>query len=1042
MLMLWTFHAHAQTGTVVGVVTDGASKTPMVGATVHIKGTTNGTTVDINGNYSINAAAKDSLVFSFIGYDTQTIAVKDNKIINATLTESPTMLEDVVVVGYGTLQKRDVTGAISSVTAEDIALKAPVDVFDALQGMAAGLQITSVSGEPGAEADVRIRGTSTFDSGTLPLYVVDGMPMDDISSINPLDIESIDLLKDAASASIYGSRAANGVILITTKKGVAGKPKINLKYQGSVSWVSHLIPFTTPNEARMYDRERNRLVDEYPDRYSFTKIVLTDSLKQFFNSSGNLADEIFRPAYKHQIDLNLSGVSDKINYYMSAGFMNEEGVVENSGNKRLRTRVNLVYNVSNRLTITNRTNFSVQKRNGITEGTVVSSIYDWLPYWSTFDVNGDPMHVIGGKRNPYTVAKEQTRLTDDYKAETLTSGVFRFNKYLKFTPNLPAAFSLRRYFNYMPEILRTSSGRTTGQDQSVLRYNYMTENFFNYDRKFKGGHDTKFVLGMSAQNWHDEYVNMRGFDYSTDLIYTLNAASELDLANTFTRIEEHSLASFFFRGTYSYKGKYVFATTMRYDGSSRFGPDNRWGLFPSVSGAWNFSEEKFMNWSKPSLDRAKLRISYAVTGNESIGNYDAWQRYFAGDPTTSGTNVSNHQNGAYGGGSIVTGVAPIQLAYNDLGWEQTSSGNIGLDLNFLKNKLRITIDGYEKKTTDLLYNADVPKETGYTTMRMNVGAMNNRGIEFTVDYNVIRNKTWNWNVSFNISHNNTVIKKLADGTPFYTGQNSAIYVYEGARLGEFWGYRHKGVFAYDESNAFDADWNQLTPVFDNGSFSGYELNGQPYTGAVNQKRNTAGEAYLAGDIHWLDSPANDENERGTINENDKVKLGCAQPDFFGGFNTSLRYKDFSFYVNLYFSIGGDVYNHTRFQRNSFTTTVRAPESSVLANMWLRPGDESIYPVPISRATYNGIGPSDYWMEDGSYVKLRTVRVSYNLPQNLIKKVSMSNAQMYVYGNNLLTWSKYKGFDPEFGGERPLAFGIDTGRYPRKLEVGVGINIGF
>lgn len=1048
ILMLWIPLVHAQTVKIMGKVTDASTKLPLAGATVQVKGTTVGVTSDLKGLFQINAPAKAELVVSFIGYETQTISVGDRKNITVALREATNSLEQVVVIGYGSLAKRDVTASITSISANEIEAKVPIDIFDALQGMAAGLNITRTSGEPGADADVRIRGTSTFDAGTLPLYIVDGMPMDDIASINPQDIASVEILKDAASASIYGSRAANGVIIITTKKGTAGRPKINVRYTGGVSWISHLIPLTTPDMARWYDRERNRIATESPvnpytgqNRYSYSPVSLVDSLKNFYNYSGNIDDLIFRPAYKNQVDLSLGGASEKMNYYISAGFLDEQGVVVNSSNKRISTRINTEYRATDRFTIRNRTNLSVTKQNGIDEGSLVSSMYDWLPYWNPIDMDGNPIQVIGGKSSPYTVARERTRKTDNYRVGSIITGEFKFNKYFKFTSNLSADFRLKRYFDYVPQVLTASNKHTTGQDRSNLSYNYLNENYFNYDRKIKN-HNMSFTLGMSAQSWRDERMYLYGEDYSSDLIYTLNAASRLDLSNTYTRIEEHSMMSFFFRGQYSYKGKYLASATLRYDGSSRFGPDKRWGLFPAATFGWRLSDEKFMNWAKPALNDAKLRFSYGVTGNESIGNYDSWPRYFSGDPTTNNTNKNYHNNGAYGGAATVMGIAPIHLAYEGLGWEETSQMDIGLDLTLLKNRLTIAFDYYEKKTTDLLYNVEVPKETGYTRMRKNVGAMDNKGFELSISYRVINSKNWTWNFGFNGSHNNTVIKKLADGVPFYAGSNSAIYVYEGARLGEIWGYKHNGVFAYDESNAFDHNWNQLSPVFKDGAFAGYTLNGVPYTSPVNRKVNASGDPFLAGDVNWLDSPANAESQKGQIDENDKVKLGCAQPDFFGGFNTTIRYKNFSLYADIYYSIGGDIYNYTRYQRNSFSTTVRAPEHSVLENMWRRPGDVSTYPVPMARPTFNAIGTADYWVEDGSYVKLRTVKLTYTLPKSILKKTFLRSAQVYIYGNNLMTWSKYKGFDPEFGGSSPLAFGIDTGRYPRKLEIGFGLNLGF
>lgn len=1045
LLLMCTHHSYAQTTSITGVVTDGATNLPLTGATIQVKGSSTGAIADIKGVYTIKAPKNAELIFSFLGYESKSVKVNGKARINVTLEEANILTEEVVVIGYGTARKSDVIASITSISADEIAAKAPTDIFDAIQGMSAGLQVTSSSGEPGADSEVRIRGISTFDSGGEPLYIVDGMPMDDISDINPGDISNFEIFKDAASASIYGSRAANGVIVITTKKGARGKPKIDIKYQGGLSWLSHLIPLTTPDDARSYERVRNKIYNEATpnpytggSRYTYSPVSLSDSLKYFLNSSGNIDDLVFRVAKKNQVDLSLSGSSDRINYFASAGLLNETGIVVNSSYKRLTSRLNVDYQATNRLKLKNSVSFSYSQQKGVDQSNLIQGLYDWLPYWAPINIEGDPQPVFGGKRSPYTVAIDRTRMTNNYKGSMLIEGEYKINKYLKITSRLSANFGLRRYIDYNPRSLTDSNSKTKGLDQSNLDYNYLNENFLNYQRKIKN-HSMSFLLGMSVQEWRQEWIYLRGLDYSTDLIYTINAASELDLANTYTRIEEHSMMSYFGRGEYNYKSKYYVSGTLRYDGSSRFGSGNRWGLFPAVTTGWRLSEENFMKWAKPALSDAKLRVGFGITGNERIGNYDSWSRYFAGDPTTSSTTISNQQNGAYRG---VTGVAPILLAYPDLGWEQTAQWNIGLDLSLLKNKLSIVFDVYDKETKDLLYNVQIPKETGYTTMRKNIGAMSNKGFEVTVNWKVIREKDWDWTVNFNYSRNDSKIKTLADGVPFYAGQNSAMYIYEGARLGEIWGYRHNGVYAYDESNAYDQSWNQLTPVYEGNTFIRHELNGTPYNGVVQRKVNSAGEPYLGGDINWLNGPNNTDEQKGMIDESDKVKLGCAQPDFYGGVNSTLRWKNLTLYANIYYSIGGDIFNYTRFIRNSFDTQVRTPEKSVLNNMWLNPGDVAIYPVPMPRKAHNSIAPSDYWIEDGSYVKLRSLRLTYNFPKVLIEKIPLRSAQIYVYGNNLLTFSKYKGFDPEIGGSSALAFGIDTGKYPRKIQLGFGVNIGF
>jgi len=1016
MLCLFSSYAStlsAQSEIVTGVITDSNTKEPLIGAAIQVVGTTISTATNDQGLYSIKVAPKQQLKVAYIGYNSEIVAVGDRKVINLSLRETANSLEDVVVIGYGAIQKRDITGSISSISAKDIGAKAPVDVFDALQGLAAGLQITSASGEPGSGSDIRIRGTSTFGSGAIPLYVVDGMPMDDISAINPSDITSAEILKDAASASIYGSRSANGVIIITTKKGESGKAKFDVKYLGSLSNVKHLLPATTPDQMRYLDINRNRL--------GATSLTRSDSLNHFLNFDGDLASLIFRTSQKHQVDLSASGKSDRMNYYLSAGYYGEDGVIINSKFQRTTLRLNTQYNATDRLTIGNRIQLGITNQKGVSDTEVVQAMYDWVPYYNPFDANGNIMHNMGGKNSPYAIAESIVSLKDTYRASVFNFVEFKISEDLKFTSNLSGDLFIQRNFYYKPQILQSNTGRTEGRDEMNLRYNYLTENLFNYNKKIKD-HSFTAMLGMSAQFWREEAVSLRGYDYVTDYIYTLNAASLIETSNSNSNIEKHTMVSGFARGTYSYKGKYLFAGNVRYDGSSRFGSSNRWGAFPSGSVAWRISDESFMRWAKGGLDDAKFRFSYGVTGNEQIGNYDSWQLYETGN--------------LYMG---ISGIAPIRLGNSGLGWEKTAQTNVGTDLTFWRNRVIVTADYYVKNTTELLYPVELPKESGYTTMYKNIGAMRNSGFELSVDFNIIKKKDWDWRVNFNYSSNNAIIKKLADGVPFYTGTDNAIFIYESARIGEFWGFRHDGVFSYDQSNAFTPSWDRLTPIFNNGTFGGYTYKGEPYSGAVAQKLRNNGEPYKAGDVNWLEAPGSTD---GIIDEKDKFFLGCAQPDFYGGFNSTLRYKAFTFSFQLNFNIGGQVYNRAAYNRNNFGTSVRAPEPKVIANMWLYPGDNAIYPTPNPANGDNRLGPSDYWIEDGSYVKLKNVRLTYNLPEKWCKTIYMKQIQAYVYGNNLMTFSKYNGFDPEFGGSSPLTFGIDLGRYPRKTELGFGANLTF
>lgn len=1005
----------AQKVTVSGQISDELNE-PLIGATVQVKNTNLGTTSDLDGKYRLENIPSDAiLIFSYMGYETQELKMKGQTKIDIKLKESTSVLDDVVVVGYGTMRKRDLTGSITSVDTKSIIERNPTNVFDALQGSAPGVQIVSNSGAPGESASIRIRGTSTFGSGTNPLYVVDGVPMTDISAINPNDIQSMEILKDAASAAIYGSRSANGVIIITTKKGEVGKPRVDIKYLHSYSNISHTLPQTTPDDWRLYQSIRYNItgLDKYID---------IDPLRPFYNFDGDMYDLVFRTAKKDQIDFSVSGATDKMNYYLSAGFYNENGILINSSFKRYTTNFNASYKVGKIFTIGNNIQFVYSDQNGGNEADVTANFHRWLPVWNPITVTGDPRQNVGGKNSTYSTLMREKHQTRSLRGTALIYGEFQFSKYFKFRSNLSGAFDLERQYYFRPISMGSQNDKTMGSDYTGLDYNWMNENYLSYDRSIND-HTFSVMFGNSTQVWNEERAQVRGSEWSTDYVWTLNTATKFNPGENYSELEEHSMASFFFRGTYNWKSRYLFAGNLRYDGSSRFAESSRWGLFPSASLGWRFSDESFMKWTKPFLADGKFRISYGVTGNESIGNYAYWPKY--------------SDNGMYNG---IGGLTP-NLASATLGWERTEQFNVGMDLSMLNNRINVVFDYYKKHTTDLLYNMEVPKEIGYDNVTQNVGAMDNHGFEFSINANVLHVNDWNWDVSFNISRNISTIAKLANGTPFYTGNEDAIYVQEGHKIGEFYGYRHDGVFAYDESNAFDDNWNQLNPIFnENGSFSHYELNGNVYNGTINQKTKN-GEILQAGDVNWLDNP-NDPN-KGEIDDNDRVLLGCAQPNVYGGLNSTLTWKNISLYVSFYYSLGGEIFNWLRYDRSNCALDWAAVEPYVIHNLWTQPGDVAIYPSPNnSRKELNSkVGVSDYWMEDASFIKLRNLKLSYSLPESLCRKILLKNASIYFYGNNLLTWTNYTGYDPEFGGD-VLSFGIDTGKYPRKRELGFGINVGF
>lgn len=1007
---------------VSGTVTD-QDKNPITGVNVVLEGTSTGVITDAKGHYTINVPnGTGTLIFTHLTY--VRVAKKiTGKVIDVTLREAATTLDDLVVVGYGQMRKRDISGAITSIKSDAIAIQSSASMLDALQGQVAGLEIISGSGAPGEESLIRVRGTSTFESGASPLFVVDGVVYDNIDDLNPGDIESVEVLKDAASAAIYGSRSANGVFLITTKQG-GGTPQLNISYLRSYSYYGHKMPTANGAERKYYDQERRRLSKERG--LGSQGYTITDTLAYFTNSDQDIQDLLFRTAVRDEVNLSASGGSKQFKYFTSLGYMNEEGVIVNSKYNRFTGRVNAEYKPNQKLSLSTRAYYSYSEKHGIDESGVLAQALRRNPYWAIFNTDGSYVPNISSVRNPYAVAMDDIRKTYNYKVSMNETLRYTFNKEWNLNVALKFDYSNKRYSFYRPYPQLSTSERTTGQDQTSPSYGWENENYLSYTKKIGRNHTINAMAGFSALARYRENIRLVGMDYSTDAIYTLNAASEYDIKSTYTRKYQNRMASVFGRVGYNFKGKYIFNANLRYDGSSRFGTENRWGFFPSASAAWRLSDEKFLRFLKPFVSDAKLRVSYGVTGNESIGDYVAMLLY--------APNFIYEDNG-----QNVSGIGATNLGYENLSWEETAQMNVGLDLSMNKDRIRITADYYNKRTDKLLNKVEIPKESGFSTQYRNVGQMRNEGIEFSLGWDVLRKQNWRWSLDFNISHNVARVEKLADGLEsLYKGTDQSIYIQPGCKLGEFYGYRYLGIFAYDESNAFTENWQQLTPVFDaQGQFMHHTLNGEIYTGVIKQKTDAVGNPLLGGDVNFYDA-----NGDGMTDVRDKVKIGCAQPDFYGGISTRLSYKNFSFYAQVFFSMGGEAYNYTESHRNRFQQDGITPSPEAIHNMWTKPGDVASYPIPVS-VEHNRLAPSDFYIEDASYIKLKNVRISYNIPSKWAKKVWLKSASVYVYGKNLLTFTNYKGYDPEFADvSDPLVMGIDNYKYPRKRELGFGLDLKF
>lgn len=1008
---------------VKGVVLDEAGET-LPGATVTEKGTKNVAATDLDGKFTIKVSKSGAtLIVSYVGYVTKEVTSKpDMKVI---LSENSKNLDEVVVVGYGTMKKRDVTGAISSISSKDIEQKMATNVFEALQGQTAGIQIISGSGQPGETSSIKIRGTSTFSAdGVKPLYIVDGIPLDDIDGINPTDIASMEILKDAASAAIYGSRSANGVIIITTKQGEAGKPRIDVKYNHSWGTLSHKLAQANRADRRYYDNARRQyFLDNNIGNADESIQMIQDSLNVFFNVDNDYQDMILQTAQKDQVDISVGGGSDKIKYFINTGYFNERGIVPNTAFQRLTTRINSDYKPVKWMNMGSRIALTYSKKEGINENALLNAMLSRRPYFSTYYPDGSLVGVFNGQKNPIAQVEYTTDFTDAYKGNFYQFFEFDIYKGLKFRTNINANFSLSKRKKLYPSIITDEWQKSNeGGSYNYLGWNWMNEDYFSYSHKW-GDHNFSAMAGFSAQRWSNQNEILVGTNSSTDYIYTMNAfASNLTQTSTGTWQTSHSLASLFARITYDYKGRYLLTANVRRDGSSRFAENNKWGNFPSASVGWRISDEKFMQFAKPALDDAKIRVSYGVTGNESIGNYDYVYTY---SPST-----------IYDG---VGGVSATRIGKDNLKWEETKQFDIGLDLSFWNSRLTATFDYYDKYTSGLLADYELPKESGFSTMKTNVGEVSNRGFEVAIAGDIIRTKNFRWNASFNISRNINQIERLSEGKAYLEGD--LWWMQEGGRIGDFYGYKYINVFQYDESNAFaEGSWQQLTPVLENGVFQNkYLLNGTEYTGKVLQKTLPNGKPFRGGDINWEEPEGSRD---GIIDDNDRMIIGNALPDVTGGLSTQFTYKDWSLFISFYYSLGGEIYNFGEHNRNMFKYTGTTPSPDVIYNTWLKQGDIALYPRPYNDEYDNARYANSFYVEDGSFIRLQNVRLSYNLPKNWCRKCGVKGINLYAFVNNALTWTKYSGFDPEFSTSDPLQIGRDNYRYPKKREYGVGMSVNF
>jgi TonB-linked SusC/RagA family outer membrane protein len=1030
--------AFGQTIQVTGTVKD-ESGDGIPGVSVRVKDAKVSAQTDGNGKYTIAVPnAGSTLVYSYIGLITYETVVGQRKAIDVTLKEDHSDLDEVVVTGYGEkVRKRDLTGSISSVSAKDIAERQPLNLFDALQGKAAGVLVVNDNGEPGAEGSITVRGPSTFSSdgnGTAPLYVVDGVITPNASAINPNDIQSVEVLKDAASASIYGSRAANGVILITTKRGEEGKPRIDVQYVYTMGKIAHSIQQSNPVDIRRY-RELQGQVS-----------VLTDSLNPGLNSANDLQDLLLgNLAQKHDVKVSLAGGQKGLTYAVSLNYLDDKGIALNTDAKRIQSRINVDYQASKKLKFSSNLSFYRQTGNFASIGNSIRPVFDRPSSYLIYYPDGKLTSYINNKRNPVANALLETNTREDYKTQFVTSANYDIYKDLKFTAALNAQLDNGERLTFTPRYVLNQNGDNNAATNIFnKRFYYEAQAYLNYNKSI-GDHTVSGSLGVTRDRGRFNNVELRGTNFILENIQTISGSNLTNLTQQRSTASAVSTGSYFGRVGYSFKGRYIVQGVYRNDASSRFGINNRSGSFLAGSAAWRFTDEGFMAWTRKVLEDGKLRFSYGSGGNDAIGDYESIPRVELG---------GNSYNGLAGAATTSSFSNP------DLKWETTYTKNLGLDLSFLKGRLGFVFDGYIRTTDDLLYDRQMPKETGYNTIKVNVGTIENKGLEFAVSGTPVLTKNFNWTVNANVSFERGRILKLNQGEQFIavgtggvSGGNATYLVREGGRIGDFYGWKNQGVYQYDASNAYTPDGKKLTPVgvtvkYPVRGTSGdpvasvadhYELNGQVYSGTVVQKKNSDGSVLLGGDTEW-----EDVNNDGFIDESDRQIIGNSQSDVYFGFVNNFSYKKFrlSFIING--SVGGQVYNQFKQNLTNYANNGGPSLPEAIYGAWTRQGDIATYPYypdKNTRGSQRG-GGNSYFLEDASFLRLSNARFTYTFDSKIAKKVFSKSLSAYVYGVNLVTYTNYSGYDPEFTPSSGLTPGDDTGRYPKRRELGFGLNIGF
>lgn len=975
MAMLFSLSAFAQQQTISGQVLD-AQKEPLIGVSVLEKGTNNGAITDIDGNFKLNVGPNATLVFSYVGYQTQEL--RASRQMQVVLQEDAEVLDEVVVIGYGSVKRKDVTTAISSVSTKDLDQRPIMSAGQAIQGKAAGVSVIQPSGKPGGEMSIRVRGTTSMNGSNDPLYVVDGVPVDNINFLAPTDIADMQILKDASSASIYGSRAANGVILITTKQGAEGKAKVTLTAQFGLNKVSNKIK--SLNVAQYKELQDEIGMISLPDG-------LTDVTNWF--------DETYSTGNIQNYQVSVSNGNDKMKYYLSAGYQNEKGVLDISYYKRYSFRVNVENQIRKWLMVSANVSYADYSNNGggamgtgSNRGGVILAVINTPTYAPIWDPENPKQYYNNfyGINNITSPLENMARSANNKDRENrlLATG----NVFITFLPELKlkSSFTIDRRNSINTTFLdpiSTAWGRNQygeGSDKRNMNTVLTFDNILTYNKSIKKNN----IEAMAGSSFTDsDYTNnwINGSHYRNDQIPTLNAANRISWTDTGSGGSQWGIMSYFARVSYNYDSKYLVTGNIRADGSSKLHPDHRWGIFPSFSAAWRISSEEFMKditW----LDDLKLRAGWGQTGNQSgIGDYAYLQRY----------NINRVDWTKPGQEHALPTISAANLRTKDLKWETTTQTNVGIDASFWGGRLMVNMDYYYKKTKDMLMYVTLPASGAAiaNSIQRNEGEMTNQGFELGISSRNFEG-VFGWNTDFNISFNRNKLTKLALQKVYIDAPTSDFTKSEvvrnepGRPLGGFYGYISDGV--------------------------------DPETGELMYR---------------------DISKDGRLSTSDRTYIGDPNPDFVFGMTNTFSYKGFNLSVFLQGSYGNDIYNASRIETEGMYDGKN--QSTRVLNRWRIPGQ--ITDVP--KAGFD-IKNSSYFVEDGSFLRVKDVTLSYNFSGKTLRSWGITRLQPYFTATNLLTWTGYSGMDPEVNqwGNSGSVQGIDWGTYPHSRTYTFGINVEF